>query len=112
MAGGVLFVGFLVWGQSWTSISSSIGLDWIVGYEPLSFPFFLGGMLVPVKILLDRFSRNSGLVFAGFSSWVDFMSSLGRFIRLCGYFAGDFGVKRGVYWFLEFHLEMLLSIAR
>jgi hypothetical protein len=28
--------------------------------------------------------------------------SLGRFIRLCGCFVGCFGLKMGVYWFLEF----------
>jgi hypothetical protein len=49
----VVFAGFVVSGQSSTAISSSIGLDWIMGVEPLRvppFPFFLGGMLVSVKI--------------------------------------------------------------
>jgi hypothetical protein len=43
----VVFAGFVVSGQSWTVISSSIGLGWIVGAEPLrvpSFPLFLGGV--------------------------------------------------------------------
>ena len=30
------------------------------------------------------------------------MSSLGRLLRLCGCFVGCFGLKSGVYWFLEF----------
>jgi hypothetical protein len=53
LAEDVVFAGFAVSGQSWTSVSSSMGLGWIVGAESLRvtlFPLFLGGMLVPVKI--------------------------------------------------------------
>jgi hypothetical protein len=103
--GDVVIAGFVVSGQSWTLISSSIGLDWIVGAESLRvalFPLFLGGILVPVKIFLDQFMPNSCRVFAGFSSWMGFMSSLGRLVRLCGCFVGCFGLKKRVYWFSEF----------
>jgi hypothetical protein len=64
--------------------------------EPLrfvSFPFFLGGMLVPVK----KFSSpNSFWIFAGFSSWAGFLSSLGLLIELWR------GIIDGVDWKREF----------
>jgi hypothetical protein len=61
-----------------------IGLDWIVGAESLwvlSFLFFLGGILVPVKIFYPiDFHPNSCRIFAGFSGWAGFMISLGDLI--------------------------------
>jgi hypothetical protein len=65
----VMFAGFVVSGQSWTLITSSVGLDWIVDAESLwvaLFPLFLGGMPVPVKIFPDRVSPNSSPVLRRF----------------------------------------------